>query len=146
MPVCVEAQDAKRQCDPPRSKRKYVQPETGHQHADSDQTPRRMAFPVNTEYNEHDPYIAPDGRCLFFTSDRPGGYGSADLYVCFRRADASWSDPVNMGETVNSDYYDYCAMLSPDEKYFFFSSSRSGNGDVYWVDAAILDELKSSFD
>ncbi|MCP4723396.1 MAG: hypothetical protein GY863_00090, partial [bacterium] len=73
---------------------------------------------------------------------RPGGYGSADLYICFRQSDGTWSDPVNMGANVNSNGYDYCAILSPDEKHLFFSSSRTGNGDVYWVDAKIIEELK----
>jgi Tol biopolymer transport system component len=98
--------------------------------------------PINTEHNEHDPFIAPDGSYLIFTSDRLGGFGSADLYICFRRNDDSWSQPKNMGPTINSNEYDYCAILSPDEKYFFFSSSRSGNGDVYWVDAKIIEKLK----
>ncbi len=112
----------------------------------TDITPHRIESPINTEHNEHDPYIAPDGSYLIFTSNRPGGYGSADLYLCFKQADETWSDPINMGKTINSNKYDYCAILSPDEKYFFFSSNRSGNGDVYWVDAKILDELKLSLE
>ena len=109
-----------------------------------DQTSHRLKSPINTEYNEHDPYIAPDGSYLVFTSDRPGGYGSADLYICFKQTNETWSDPINMGEKINSDKYDYCAILSPDEKYLFFSSSRSGNGDVYWVDVKIIKELNNS--
>jgi Tol biopolymer transport system component len=109
----------------------------------ADQTPNKLDTLINTEYNEHDPYIAPDGSYLIFTSNRPGGYGSADLYICFKQASDTWSDPINMGKTINSDKYDYCAILSPDEKYLFFSSSRSGNGDVYWVDAKIIEELRT---
>ncbi len=114
----------------------YISPEQ------QDKTPYRLDFPINTEHREHDPFIAQDGSFLMFTSTRPGGYGSADLYICFLQSDETWSVPINMGESINSDRYDYCAFLSPDEKYFFFSSSRSGNGDVYWVDAGIIDELK----
>ena len=107
--------------------------------------PIRLNYSINTKHNEHDPFIAPDGSYLIFTSDRPGGFGSADLYICFRKSDNSWSAPVNMGETINSEKYDYCPILSPDEKYFFFSSYRTGNGDVYWVDAKIIDKLKKQF-
>jgi len=107
--------------------------------------PIHLNYPINTKHNEHDPFIAPDGSFLIFTSDRPGGFGSADLYICFRKSDNSWSAPVNMGETINSEKYDYCPILSPDEKYFFFSSYRTGNGDVYWVDAKIIDKLKNQF-
>jgi len=108
----------------------------------ADHMPYRLDYPINTEYNEHDPFIAPDGSYLIFTSNRPGGYGSGDLYICFRQSDGTLSTPMNMGATTNSEKYDYCAILSPDEQYLFFSSSRSGNGDVYWVDAKIIDELK----
>lgn len=108
-----------------------------------DQIPNKLDTLINTEYNEHDPYIAPDGSYLIFTSNRPGGHGSADLYICFRQPEGIWSPPMNMGTTINSKKYDYCAILSPDEKYLFFSSNRSGNGDVYWIDAKIIEELRS---
>jgi Tol biopolymer transport system component len=49
-----------------------------------------------------------------------------------------------MGEDINSEKYDYCPILSPDGKYLFFSSSRSGNGDIYWVDAKIIEEFKQN--
>ena len=102
----------------------------------------RLDFPINTGYNEHDPYIAPDESYLIFTSNRPGGYESADLYICFKNTDDSWAEPINMGNKINSDKYDYCPILSPDGKYLFFSSYRTGNGDIYWVDAKVIEELK----
>ncbi len=105
--------------------------------------PVKLESPINTEHTEHDPYIAPDESFLIFTSNRPGGYGSADLYICFRLEDGKWTDPVNMGENINSSKYDYCPILSPDGKYLFFSSSRTGNGDVYWVDARIIEVIKN---
>ena len=100
---------------------------------------RRLPAGINTEYNEHDPFIAPDESYLIFTSNRPGGQGSGDLYISFKKRDASWSEPQNMGSDINSSSYDYCAILSPDGKYLFFSSSRTGNGDIYWVDAKIIE-------
>jgi len=109
-----------------------------------DQKTIKLEHPINTDYNEHDPFIAPDGSYLVFTSNRPGGFGSADLYICFRQDEGTWSAPANMGESINSEKYDYCPILSPDEKYLFFSSSRSGNGDVYWVDAEIIGRITSS--
>ncbi len=63
--------------------------------------------PVNTEHHEVDPYIATDESYLIFCSDRPGGYGKADIYVTFRKADGTWSSPVNMGEKVNSPHQEY---------------------------------------
>jgi hypothetical protein len=97
---------------------------------------------ISTEANEHDPFVAPDGSYLIFTSNRPGGHGSADLYISFRGPDGSWTEPVNMGEPVNSEGYDFCAMLSPDGKYLFFTRNINRNGDIYWVDAKIIEALK----
>ena len=106
--------------------------------------PERIPSPINTDYNEHDPFIAPDESYLIFTSNRPQGFGSGDLYICFKMADSSWSMPKNMGNNINSEAYDYCAMASPDGKYIFFSSTRSGNGDIYWVDADIINRLRDN--
>jgi len=102
----------------------------------------RVGDGISTEANEHDPVVAPDGSFLIFTSDRPGGHGSADLYISFTGADGSWSEPVNMGESVNSKGYDYCAMLSPDGKYLFFTREINRSGDVYWIDAEIIEALR----
>ena len=111
-----------------------------------DQASIKFNYPINTKYNEHDPFVSPDGSYLIFSSNRPDGYGSNDLYISFRNKEGTWNAPVNMGEDINSEDYDYCPILSPDGKYLFFSSSRSGNGDVYWVDAKILDEFKLSLE
>jgi len=111
-----------------------------------DQASIKFNYPINTKYNEHDPFVPPDGSYLIFSSNRPDGYGSNDLYISFRNKEGTWNAPVNMGEDINSEDYDYCPILSPDGKYLFFSSSRSGNGDVYWVDVKILDEFKLSLE
>ena len=107
-----------------------------------DRAPMRFDDPINTEYNDHDPFVSPDGGYLIFSSNRSDGYGSNDLYISFRNNETTWHAPVNMGEAINSESYDYCPILSPDGKYLFFSSSRSGNGDIYWVDATIINALK----
>ncbi len=98
----------------------------------------RVAGGISTEALEHDPLVAPDGSYLIFTSDRPGGYGSADLYISFAGADGSWTEPVNMGESINSANYEFCAMLSPDGEYLFFTSRN----DIYWVDARVIEGLR----
>ncbi|MFC1565034.1 TolB family protein [candidate division KSB1 bacterium] len=98
---------------------------------------------INTEYNEGDSYIAKDKSYIIITStDRPDSHGSGDFYIAFRRSDGSWTEAVNMGTVVNSNSLEYCPVISPDEKYFFFTSRRRGNDDIYWVDAKIIDKLK----
>ena len=74
------------------------------------------------------------------SSGRPDSLGSADLYISFKKEDGSWTNLKNMGSTINSRELDYCPMLSPDGKYLFFTSKRSGSGDIYWVDAKIINK------
>ncbi len=104
--------------------------------------PQLLPSPVNTESSEHDPLVAPDGGFLIFTSNRPGGHGRGDLYICFRRPDGTWTEPANMGAGINTDAYEYCPMLSPDGRYLFFTRNAGGNGDIYWVDVGIVARLK----
>lgn len=99
--------------------------------------------PVNSQHADLDPFIAPDESYIVFCSNRPGGYGTADLYVAFRQADGSWTEPVNMGEQVNSPFQEYIPAVTPDGRYFFFTSNKSGNRDIYWVDARIIEDLRT---
>lgn len=124
--------------------------------------PQRLSSPINSDYQEYDPLIAPDESYLIFASnDRPGGYGDGDFYISFRGEDGSWSEPVNMGEGINSSANENRPFVTLDGKYFFFTSNREasdpelhdiepgdrpGNGsrDIYWVDAGVIERLKAS--
>jgi len=90
---------------------------------------------INSAADEHDPLIAPDESWLVFTSGRPGGLGEADLYITFSK-NGQWQLPRNMGERINTKTYEYCPNISPDGKYFFFSSES----DVKWISSKILKE------
>lgn len=102
--------------------------------------PENLGRSINTKYLEHDPFIAPDESFIVFTSvSRPQGFGSGDLYISFRRKDKTWTDAKNLGQSFNTHGYDYCPMISPDGKYFFFTRQ----GDIYWVSMTAIMELKS---
>ena len=58
------------------------------------------------------------------------------------KKDNSWSKPVNLGKEINSEAREIYPRISPDGKYIFFSSNRSGNWDIYWADAKILEKLR----
>lgn len=88
---------------------------------------------INTTYDEHDPLIAPDESFLVFPSDRPGGLGEADLYIS-HQVNGQWQQPVAMGHGINTKRYEYCPYLTPDGKYFFFSSEFN----VKWVKSEVL--------
>jgi Tol biopolymer transport system component len=95
---------------------------------------------VNSESTDADPFIAPDESYLIFSSTRPGGAGSGDLYICFRDG-AGWTAPRSLGDTVNSDDFDYTPLVSPDGQYLFFSR---GWGDLYYIEMAALPVIRPS--
>jgi hypothetical protein len=97
---------------------------------------------INTGEHEWDPFIAADESFLIFCSTKSSGFGEDDLYATFRRRDGSWTEPVNMGEDFNSSASENRPFITPDGKYFFFTSTKSGNRDIYWVDAKIIEEMK----
>jgi hypothetical protein len=107
------------------------------------QAPENLGPVINSENYEGDVYIAQDESYLIVSIyGREDGYGKGDLYVSFRSLDGLWAPLKNMGGAINSDERDFCPMVTPDGKYFFFSSKREGEGDIFWVDAKFIDTLR----
>ena len=53
-----------------------------------------------------------------------------------------WTNPRNLGESVNTKNYDWFPRVKADEKYLLFARTVSGKIDLYWVYAKIIDDLK----
>ncbi len=110
--------------------------------------PFSLSGDINTAGYEDGPYISPNEDFLIFESTRAEGIeGSHDLYICFRK-NGSWETPINMGPEINSSAMERFATISPDGKYLFFASNRNQSAerkgfDYYWIDAAIIAELKN---
>jgi hypothetical protein len=101
--------------------------------------PVRLGGGVNSPVNGIHPYIDPDEEYLLFDCYRKEGFGGeGDLYVSFRADDGNWSDAVNLGADVNGPGVEFCASVSPDGKYIFYTKNR----DIYWVSTSILETLK----
>ena len=78
------------------------------------------------------PFIAPDEGYLIFDSREPDGYGSADLYISFRK-NGRWGKPINLGSKINTPKWDAMPIVTPDGKYLFFCREAKRKRDVYWV-------------
>jgi Tol biopolymer transport system component len=89
--------------------------------------PTNLGPVVNSGFRDQDPIISPDGLELYFTSDRPGGFGGRDLWVT-KRATVSdaWGTPTNLGAAVNSPADEWYSAISPDGRLLILTSNRPG--------------------
>jgi hypothetical protein len=69
--------------------------------------PINLRSPVNTPYWESQPSISADGKTLFFSSSRPGGFGGKDLWFSRMNDKNLWTNPVNMGKVINVTIYSF---------------------------------------
>ncbi len=93
--------------------------------------------PINTRYWESTPYLAPDGKRLFFASNRPGGSGGMDIWQVLLKPDKSWSAARNLGPSVNTVLDEMSPILLVDGKTLFFASNGHigmGGFDLFKTD------------
>lgn len=87
--------------------------------------PCNLGGNINTEYWESQANLSADGRTLLFCSNRPGAGGNSDIYVT-KLQDEKWTDPINLGSTINTPSSDLSPFLASDGKTMYFSSSGHG--------------------
>ncbi|MEY3631728.1 MAG: hypothetical protein RL408_1282 [Bacteroidota bacterium] len=90
---------------------------------------------INSKYSETTPFLSADGKTLYFSSDRPGGQGSQDIYMTRRLDDTwqNWRKPQNLGPPVNTDEYDAYYSISAKGDYAYFMSAKGslGKKDIF---------------
>lgn len=98
--------------------------------------PEKMPSPINSKAWEPGGSMIADENTFFFSSDKPGGFGGTDLYVCKKKANGKWSEPKNLGPKVNTPYDEDAPFIHPDSKTLYFSSTGHnsiGGFDVFTV-------------
>ncbi len=100
----------------------------------------------STQNGAYDPYIAPDESYLLFSCIRSGGYGQDDQYISYKK-NGNWTNPKNLGPSVNTPAIEYGSYVSPDSKYYFFSRPAgwgpSSAADIYWIRIdGLIDSLR----
>lgn len=103
--------------------------------------PKNLGAPVNSAFTDGQPALSRDGHLLYFTSNRPGGFGGNDVYVSRRRdngEDLAWGDPVNLGSPVNTSAGEGSPTYFEDDATgtitLYFPSGRPGGlggNDIY---------------
>ncbi|SHJ81285.1 WD40-like Beta Propeller Repeat [Hymenobacter daecheongensis DSM 21074] len=102
--------------------------------------PRNLGGVLNSPGFEFAPWLDPDGKTLYFSSYGHAGYGSSDIFVSTRLDDSwtAWSEPRNLGPSLNTAGFDAYFMLSPDGKQAYYAAARTPNGpaDLYRATAS----------
>ena len=96
--------------------------------------PKTLGPKVNSKYLETTASITPDGKTLYFASNRPGGYGGMDIYRSRLNAQGLWGNPENLGKDINSRYNEDAPFIHPDQKTLFFTSNghtTMGGKDIF---------------
>lgn len=93
-------------------------------------------LPFNSnEYSSGYPTISNDGKTIYFSSDRPGGFGGTDIYKATIFNDNTFGLPVNLGQKVNSEGNEVFPWITKDDNLFFSSDGLNGFGglDIYFI-------------
>jgi outer membrane protein OmpA-like peptidoglycan-associated protein len=97
-------------------------------------TPYNLGDSVNTEFWESGPSLSPDKKDLYFSSNRPGGYGGSDIYVSHRQLNGHWSAPENMGPGINTSGDEATPFIHADNQTLYFNSNGQpgyGGNDIF---------------
>lgn len=132
--------------------------------------PEKLGPEVNCGTNRYNACVDTEERFIILPAAGVGdSFGGEDYYIVFRDENDNWSEPINMGNKINSNLTrGHSASLSPDGKYLFFMSNKNnpnidfnknlpsfseilnafnnpqnGNSDIYWISTTFINELKS---
>jgi outer membrane protein OmpA-like peptidoglycan-associated protein/tetratricopeptide (TPR) repeat protein len=88
------------------------------------------SFPYNDHsYSTGHPWVSKDGSVLYFSSNRPGGFGGADIYRSSFE-NGKWTEPVNVGEKINTPGDEFHPFIYKDSVMFFSSNGQGGFGGL----------------
>ncbi len=93
-----------------------------HKSGDEWSTPKNMGGKINRRSWESQPALSADGRTLYFVSDRPGGIGGNDIWMTKLNEKNEWTEPENLGPTVNTKRDEIAPFIHANGKTLFFSS------------------------
>lgn len=96
--------------------------------------PVNLGPEINTRHWESAPSLSPDKQELYFSSNRPGGYGGSDIYVSKLQPNGRWSEPRNLGPVINTAGSESCPFIHADNYTLYFTSDGHmgyGNNDLF---------------
>jgi hypothetical protein len=103
---------------------------------DSWSKPEKLQGDVNTTAWEGSASLSSDGKKLYFSSSREGGFGGRDLYLANLNPDGSWGNVKNLGPVINTKYDDDAPFIHPDRRTMYYSSkghNSMGGYDIFYT-------------
>lgn len=98
--------------------------------------PYSIGSAINTRGMERSPFLHPDMKTLYFSSNRPGTYGDLDVWVSRRLSDTCWtcwSEPENLGPQINTRGRDCWYKISTDGKTAYYAQKTGSRHDIYRI-------------
>lgn len=101
---------------------------------------------INSTFRESSVSVTKDGNTLYFASERPGGLGGSDIYVCTKDSKGQWSKVKNLGPKINTDQDEDGPFIDYDQKTLYFSSKgRKGMGGYDIFKATLVNPEKNEW-
>ncbi len=96
---------------------------------------------INSSFNEVSPFVSPDGKTLFYSSntDTRKGMGSYDIYYSELKEDSTWTNPKNLGYPINKTRADINYYVSGDDKRYYASLTQENSYDIFSVEGGGFD-------
>ena len=107
--------------------------------------PKKYGPEINTPFIETSACFSNDTSVIYFSSNKPGGFGGKDIYRIKKLPSGKWSMPLNMGPTINTDKDEDSPFLHPDGITLFFSSKGHNTMGEYDVFKSVLNTETNQF-
>ena len=105
--------------------------------------PFRLPGEINTPFEEESPFLHPDGKTLYFSSNGNPGMGGLDLFVSTLQDDGTWGTPINLGYPLNTHDDENSLIVEPAGDFAIFASDRENiNGDMDLWRVRLREEVK----
>jgi tetratricopeptide (TPR) repeat protein len=107
--------------------------------------PEKLDGKINSGADEIAAAISTEGNILFFASNRKGGFGGTDIYICKKLTNGKWSEPQNAGADINTAFDEDFPNTAPDGKTLYFSSKGHTSMGGYDIFKSNFDEQNNTF-
>lgn len=101
---------------------------------------KEMPSTINSKFNEYDLSVSADGTTIYFSSDRPGGYGKSDIYKTVLNNAGKWNDAENVGPQINTPFDERFPVIHPLNKQLYFASNGHDNMGGFDMFRSVLTE------